>query len=209
MNTADAAERILDATIGIFNRKGLKFTMDDIAGELSMSKKTIYTVFRDKETMFLSMVDFCFDRIKQSEREVYEDESLSTKDKLKKLLGVLPAGYREIDFRQLYLLKDKYPAIYEKVENRLETGWELAISLMEQGIREEVFRPVNIALIKTMFEATLEQFFKRDVLLRADLTFPEALDEVVDIIMNGITRDSPRREESENTARQERTEKKA
>ena len=35
--------------------KGLKFTMDDLAMELlGMSKKTIYTVFRDKESLILS-----------------------------------------------------------------------------------------------------------------------------------------------------------
>ena len=49
-------EKILEATIKVFNKKGMKFTMDDIAAELSMSKKTIYTVFRDKESMFLQMV---------------------------------------------------------------------------------------------------------------------------------------------------------
>ena len=38
-------ENILDATSQVFNKKGLKCTMDDIALELSMSKKTIYTVF--------------------------------------------------------------------------------------------------------------------------------------------------------------------
>ena len=62
----DNKEKILEATIKVFNRKGLKFTMDDIASELSMSKKTIYTVFRDKESMFFAMVDYCFDKIKES-----------------------------------------------------------------------------------------------------------------------------------------------
>ena len=37
-------EQILDATVLVFNKKGMKFTMDDIARELGMSKKTIYTV---------------------------------------------------------------------------------------------------------------------------------------------------------------------
>ena len=34
----DNKEKILEATIKVFNRKGLKFTMDDIASELSMRK---------------------------------------------------------------------------------------------------------------------------------------------------------------------------
>lgn len=50
-------EVILEGTIKAFNEKGLKFTMDDVAKILGMSKKTIYTVFRDKESMFLAMVD--------------------------------------------------------------------------------------------------------------------------------------------------------
>ena len=39
-------EVILEGTIKAFNEKGLKFTMDDVAKILGMSKKTIYTVFR-------------------------------------------------------------------------------------------------------------------------------------------------------------------
>ena len=42
-------ESILEGTLKAFNQKGLKFTMDDLAGILGMSKKTIYTVFRDKD----------------------------------------------------------------------------------------------------------------------------------------------------------------
>ena len=39
-------ENILENTLKVFNQKGLKFTMDDIAREMSISKKTIYTVFK-------------------------------------------------------------------------------------------------------------------------------------------------------------------
>ena len=38
-------ERIMEATIDEFNEKGVKFTMDDLAKRLTMSKKTIYKVF--------------------------------------------------------------------------------------------------------------------------------------------------------------------
>lgn len=186
MDSTLAKEKILEATIGVFNEKGLKFTMDDIAKELSMSKKTIYTVFRDKESMFYSMVDYCFDKIKDSEKEVLSDRSLTTAERLKRLLGVLPDGYKEIDFRQLYLLKDKYPKIYKKVEERLENGWETTIALIEQGIEEGVFRPVKITVLKTMFEATLEQFFQRDILIDSGISYSDALEEVVTILMQGI-----------------------
>lgn len=179
-------EDILEATIKVFNRKGLKFTMDDIATELSISKKTIYKVFDDKESMFLCMVDYCFDKIYEQKRIVLEDKSLSITDKIRGVLAVLPDGYRDVDFGKLYVLKDKFPKIYNKVEQRLESGWEGVLELIERGISEGVIRPINIHIVKTMMEATLEQFFQRDVLVTNNISYNDALNEVVDILVDGI-----------------------
>jgi AcrR family transcriptional regulator len=187
-DNSELREKILMSTMEVFNSKGLKFTMDDIAKNISISKKTIYKVFNDKEEMFLELVDYLFDGIKDAEMQVANDPSLSTLDKIRKILGVMPNSYMDIDFRQLYMLRDKYPKIYEKVEERLENGWELTISLIEQGMKEGVVRPVKIPVLKMMFEASLEQFFRRDVLISNKMTYQDGLAEVVDIIIDGITK---------------------
>lgn len=179
-------ETILEGTLQAFNQKGLKFTMDDLARLLGMSKKTIYLVFQDKEKLFLEMVDYLFDSIKESERKILRNRELSTLDKIRSILGVLPEGYKDVDFRQLYLLKQKYPKIYRQVERRLETGWESIIALLEKGIEEGVIRPIRIPILKMMLEAALEQFFQRDVLLQNEISYTEALDEVVGILVGGI-----------------------
>lgn len=177
---------ILDGTIQVFNQKGIKFTMDDIARQLGMSKKTIYKVFRDKEQLFLAMVDYLFDGIKESENQVINDDTLTTFEKIQKILGVMPDGYKDVDFTKLYMLKDRYPMIYKQVEQRLETGWEQTISLIQQGIDEGVVRNVNISIVKMMMEASIEQFFQRDLLIQGGLTYQDALQEVVEILMHGI-----------------------
>ena len=133
-------ENILKAVIAVFREKGIKFTMNDIASQLGISKKTIYTVFPNKEELLYEMVDYVFDAIKESERAVVEDDSLTLMEKIRAILLVLPEGYREIDFRQLYLIKERYPRIYKKLEYRLETGWEMTIALLEQGIEAGVIR---------------------------------------------------------------------
>lgn len=177
---------ILEGTLQAFRQKGLKFTMDDIAKFLGMSKKTIYTVFQDKDALFLAMVDYLFDSIKECERQIMEDASLTTMEKIRAILGVMPDVYKDIDFRQLYTLKEKYPAIYAQLEKRLETGWESTIQLLEKGMEEGVVRPVKIPILKTMLEATLEEFFQRDILLCHQISYTEALEEVVGILMDGI-----------------------
>ena len=53
---------------------------------------------------------------------------------------------------------------------------------MEEG----VIQPIKIPILKMMMEATLEQFFQRDILIRNNISYAEALDEVVNILMNGI-----------------------
>lgn len=182
----DLKETILEGTIQAFNQKGLKFTMDDIAGQLGMSKKTIYTVFRDKEALFLAMVDYLFDRIKESENEILQNEKMTTLEKIRKILCVLPESYQKVDFGQLYLLRGKYPSTYAKVEERLETGWEGTIALLQQGMEEGVIRPVKIPIVKMIFEAALEQFFQRDILIQNKISYVDALQEVVDILVDGM-----------------------
>lgn len=177
---------ILEGTLQAFRQKGLKFTMDDIAKILGMSKKTIYAVFRDKEALFLAMVDYLFDSIKECERQIVESSELTTIEKVRAILGVMPDAYKDIDFRQLYTLKEKYPVIYAQVEKRLETGWESTIQLLEKGMEEGVVRPMKIPILKTMLEAVLEEFFQRDILICHQISYTEALDEVVGILMDGI-----------------------
>lgn len=180
-------KRILDGTISVFNKKGLKFTMDDLAKELGMSKKTIYVSYNDKSALFLDMVDYLFDNIAEDKQRVMEDESLSTCERIRKILCVMPESYKEIDFKQLYLLRDKFPDIYSKVEERLESGWESTIELIERGISEGVIRQVPIPLVKMMLEASLAQFFQRDILIKSGMNYNEALVAVVDILVDGIS----------------------
>ena len=81
-------DKILEAAMRVYYKKGARFTMDDLAAELSMSKKTIYTVFRDKKTLLYDMVDFAFDQIKESEAAILGNNSLGIEEKLQGILSV-------------------------------------------------------------------------------------------------------------------------
>ena len=185
-DTEELKKDIMEACIVLFNEKGLKFTMDDVATYCHISKKTMYVVFDDKEALFLAMVDYLFDGIRASKEAVLNDESLSTLEKISKLLSAMPESYNEIDFEKLYLLKDKYENIYARVEKRLESEWESTIALLEKGQAEGVIKPVNIPLVKLIYEASIEQFFKRDVLVANNIPYKTAIKEVVNILVEGI-----------------------
>lgn len=179
-------QRILDAVVDEFNEKGMKFTMDDIAARLRISKKTIYKVYDNKEQMLHAMVDEGFSAIKREEAAIYEDKEADTATKIEKIIIAMPDSLRTVDFRKLQQLKNGYPEIYEYVESRIESGWEKTISIIQQGMDEGVIRRVPVPVIKAMVESTIEEFMSRDILVNNDLGYDDALSAMADILMNGI-----------------------
>ena len=181
-------EKILIGTIQVFNKKGLKLTMDDVADELKISKKTIYKEFSSKEEMFETMADYVFDNIKIREEEILNSTEYTTAEKIRMLLSAMPEGYRNINFQELHPLKEKYPKVYKKLQKRLETGWEPTMNLLEQGKKEGIIREdADLKIFKIMMEASLERFFEKDVMKGSTRKYNDYLNEVVGILLNGIT----------------------
>lgn len=78
MNTEVLEKEILAATVTLYNRSGLGFTMDDLAKELHRSKKTIYRIFPDRIALMDAVVDYVFDSIGESKRSAAGDGSRSS-----------------------------------------------------------------------------------------------------------------------------------
>ncbi|MCR5157322.1 MAG: TetR/AcrR family transcriptional regulator [Butyrivibrio sp.] len=182
-------QSIMDAVIRQFNEKGMKFTMDDVSRELHISKKTIYKEFNDKDELFLATVDYGFAALKEKEAEILADDSLDIVEKLSRVIVCLPDNYRNIDFRKIYLLKDKYPAIYDRVAQWVESDWDATEKLMKQAIDEGHIRNIPIEVIKLTIEGAIEKFLGTENLSKTDLTYEDCLNSMIDIIINGIRTD--------------------
>ena len=77
--------RILDEAAKQFDKKGIKFTMDDLAHALGMSKKTIYTVFEDKRSIMTETIDRFFDEALIEEEMILNDEPLTIPEQLQQI----------------------------------------------------------------------------------------------------------------------------
>ena len=179
-------EKILLAAIEEFGKKGLKFTMDDIARNISISKKTMYHVFDNKEAMLLALADYCFADIKKSERAIVEDPNLDVVDKIEQILVVLPEKYQNIGLSNLYQLSEKYPNIYSRVSAYLSTDWDATNALIEQGVAEGKIRPIALPVLQAMVESTIQKFFADSILVEHGISYEEALHEMIQIIIHGI-----------------------
>ena len=179
-------QRILEGTFVVFRDKGAEFTMNDLSNELGMSKKTIYTVFRDKESLLYTLVDYFFDSVKEDEGKILGDPDLNTRERLEKMLGVIPTSYSDIDFSSVYLVREKYPRVEKRLSERLESGWEKTLAVLDQGVEEGIFRPVDHVVFQITFEAAIERFLSGDELRRNHIRYPKALEELTKIMVGGI-----------------------
>lgn len=178
----DLRTQILDAAAKLFQAEGLGFTMQQVAAALHISKKTIYTVYSDKEALLLDMVDMLFEKIHRRKAELAA-LPLPLEERLRAVIIALPEEYAALDFRQLDALEEKYPAVAARVRRHLETGWEPTMALLEQGIAEKRIRPVNLTVLRRVLTAAFQQLLSG---ANDGSSYAAELDDMMDIFMNGI-----------------------
>ena len=178
--------RILDGAAKMFDEKGIRFTMDDLARSLGMSKKTIYLVFKDKRSIMTETIDRFFDEAFETEKVILADDSQSITEQLRLIISSVPERYAGHDLSQLYVLKEKYPAVYKHWHKCRDEYWNGADELIKKGIEQGEIRPVSMPILKTLFQSTIEQFFQSDILIKNKIAYKDALKEVASILIDGI-----------------------
>lgn len=63
MARVSSKERYVTKVYDLFRKKGLKLTMDDIAAELKLTKKTLYNNFNSKEELMRTVMEFIIEDI--------------------------------------------------------------------------------------------------------------------------------------------------
>ena len=117
-------DKIIDATVEEFKQNGLKFTMNDLAKRLGISKKTIYTVFESKQAVLVAVADRYAADLNSMQEELEANVSLNVVQKLEKLLCALPERYYNIGLSRIYELAEKYPKPYRHLMRSVNNGWE-------------------------------------------------------------------------------------
>ena len=99
---------------------------------------------------------------------------------------VLPDSYQTLDWTRLQGVEEKYPVVYRRIRQRLETGWEPTLDLVRQGVEQGVLRPFEPGLFRAVVEGAIEHFLSSDALEREGLGYVQAMDGMMDLLMEGI-----------------------
>ena len=147
-------DKILDSAIAIFHERGVKAVkMDDIANCLSISKRTLYEIYDNKEDLLFECVKTSFEH---SEKELHD--SVENADNV---MDILLRIYRlkmnllRKTHPSFYCELEKYPKILEYFEKQDGKRRAQQMDFIKRGIREGYFRnDVNYDLILDLFDVS-------------------------------------------------------
>ena len=132
--------RILATAMREFTAKGIrKVKMDDIARMLVISKRTLYEIFEDKETILFEGIKLSEEMIDKRMREFAADEAHTSIDIIAEFYIIQMENFANVSylfFEQLY----KYPAIIDYINQRRKERDATSHLFFERGVREGYFR---------------------------------------------------------------------
>jgi AcrR family transcriptional regulator len=180
-------QRILNLVNELFYRNGLyKTSMDEIASELKISKKTIYKYFDSKYDL---VKETTLNMLNESGRRV-EKILEGNEDLAKKLIHLMEDYSNEVCTVSEKWIKDMrthYPEIWKGIEEyRNEKIYAISKKLIKMGVKEKIIINYPPELLVESYAATIRAIVNPAFLLQCKCTMQEAIDFVFNIHLNGI-----------------------
>lgn len=178
-------EHVVLAAAKAFAEKGVKTVrMDDIAADLSISKRTLYELVRDKEDLLLDVM-----KLHRMEMQQFMTQVAS---KAENVLEVLLKFYQrsaqefEKTNRKFFEDMEKYPKVRKYIEESRKENLDAAMEFYQKGVKQGIFRKdVNYDIVRAMVCGQM------DVLIHSDLCKSYSLAEIYETVvimhMRGIS----------------------
>ncbi len=145
-------ERILTKAEELFSRYGIKsVTMDEIANQLGISKKTIYLSFVDKDELVLEV----FSSFMEENKKICLQDQQVAENAIHEIflaMDMTDSMLKSLNVSLLFDLEKYHPATYHKFKSyKEEFFYKLVNANLQRGLKEELYRPdLNIEVICRM-----------------------------------------------------------
>ncbi len=158
-------ERIKQKADELYRRYGIKsVTMDEIASQLGVSKKTIYQSFSDKnelvDAVIVDLLNYnkdCCKKDKATAQNAIEEVYLA--------MEMLESMFENMNPSILFDMERNHPATYEKFKkHKYNFLFHLVKENIERGKREELYRPeINTDVVATVRLETMMMPFNENL----------------------------------------------
>lgn len=188
-------ERIIEAAREKFFAQGFsKVTVDEVATEVGMSKKTIYKFFPSKEDLLRAVAQMMMKRVEREVTRIVSSEKPFAQ-KMTELLTFIGSFLGRIGRPQLLLDMKKYaPELWKEIDTfRHEHVLTKVQTMFRQAKEEGVLRDdVNTEVLMLMFLKSVEGIVTPDTLSSHSFSAAEALQSIFRILFEGALTDDAR-----------------
>lgn len=158
---------ILEKALDLFVKRGFKMvTMDEIAKELGISKKTIYTHFASKDLLVEETANFLMDEVTERLRnisgtcETPVHEHFIIKNCMGELFG------HNIQPSTIYQFNKYYPKIAEQINKKRQKDFAFIIKRnLKDGVKKGYYRKdIDLDFVRIMFFISSTYLFQQESL---------------------------------------------
>jgi AcrR family transcriptional regulator len=182
------AFHILDQVGKIYHRYGIKsVTMDDVARQLGISKKTIYEFFNDKEDLVRQVLLFEHEH-NCGFLKTIEGRKLNAVEELFEVYKMINGMLREYNPSMEYDIRKYYPNLFLKIrEIRRKRMFESVYNNLNQGKKEGLYRKeIDSKIIAKLHVFRTEALFDTDMFTQEELVSIKMFHEIFIYHLQGI-----------------------
>lgn len=189
---SELRERIIQTAVEAFSTHGIKsITMDDIAASLGISKRTLYEVFSDKE----SLLEECI-LTEQRSTDVLIKQILDTSSNvLEVILRCYQWTIEKFHATNKKFFEDikKCPKAYELVKRNHNRSSDDTVNFFKEGVKQGLFRSdVNFAIVNLLVRGQIDLLINSNIC--DDYSFLEVYESIMFTFLRGISTEKGSRE---------------
>ncbi len=181
--------KIVKKVVKLYMKYGLRsVTMDDVAKELGISKKTLYQQFKDKNELVKLCVMTEVDYMK-GEIEVIRSEDLNPIEELLRVNRLINSRVRDINLTVEFELNKYYRQIHDQaLDMRRKAIYKMMYTNMERGVVSGYYRnEIDIDIIAKLHISRVENIIDNDILCLEEFTAPRFFNELFVYHIRGIS----------------------
>jgi AcrR family transcriptional regulator len=186
-NRQELRDRIVEVSMEQFSSKGIKnVTMDNISSLLGISKRTLYEIFPDKETLLVCCMELSEIKAQEYLKTVLE----SSKNVMEMVLHVYQHTITRFQSLNPSFLQEitKYPKAYQLYLENREASSERAYQFFQDGVNQGLFRSdVNFVIVRALIRGQFNLLLHSDIY--RSYSFLEVLEAIIFTFLRGICTD--------------------
>lgn len=183
-------EKIIEIARQKFFADGfVKTSIDEIAREYHISKKTIYKHFKSKDDLLTSIVKDFTGKVTNSIIELMKTKKNSI-EKLIDVLNLIQSSIRQFSVRYIDDIQKHKPKLWNYIEKFRKENLEMVVyQTIEEGKKEGLFNDVNPDIVFRIFYGAVRNVISPDFLITSPISRDDAIDETFEILLNGVLTD--------------------